>query len=50
MSVQANLAPRSETLADFAGRHRGATNLVCGCGPSLKDLPVRSGCYQHRHQ
>ncbi len=44
MSAQAHLAPLAETLADFAGRHRGATILVCGCGPSLKDLPVRPGC------
>ena len=44
MSAHANLAPLAETLADFAGRHRGATILVCGCGPSLKDLPVRPGC------
>ena len=38
------LAETLEALANFAGRHRGETIVVCGCGPSLNDLPVRPAC------
>ena len=47
VSAQAGPAPLAETqeaLANFAGRHRGETIVVCGCGPSLNDLPVRPTC------
>jgi glycosyltransferase involved in cell wall biosynthesis len=29
----------SLALADFKGRHEGETVIVCGCGPSLNELP-----------
>jgi len=47
VSARAGPVPLAETpepLANFAGRHRGETIVVCGCGPSLNDLPVRPGC------
>ena len=31
--------PRLRTLADWRGRHRGETIVVCGCGRSLSELP-----------
>jgi hypothetical protein len=43
VSAEASLAPLAEgleTLAGFSGLHRGATIVVCGCGPSLNDLPL----------
>lgn len=44
MSAQPAPAPLAEALADFSGRHRGATIIVCGCGPSLNELPLPAPC------
>jgi ADP-heptose:LPS heptosyltransferase/SAM-dependent methyltransferase len=34
----------AETVADFRGRHEGASFLVCGCGESLNGLTARPDC------
>ena len=36
--------PAIRAFADFRNRHRGETVIVCGCGASLKTLPVPAGC------
>ena len=40
MSAGPSAALLAEGLADFAGCHHGATIVVCGCGPSLNDIPA----------
>src|SRR5262245_2050327 len=32
------------TCVDFRKRHAGETIIVCGCGASLKTLPIPAGC------
>ena len=44
MIASARVGLVTETFADFAGRHRGETIVVCGCGPSLKNFPIRPAC------
>jgi hypothetical protein len=44
MTVHPRLAPAADTLADFVGRHRGESLVVCGCGASLRDVPERPAC------
>jgi len=44
MSVHLRIAPLAESLRDFAGRHRGESIVVCGCGESLNNVPVKPAC------
>jgi hypothetical protein len=44
VTTRLSYLPHTETFADFAGRHRGETIIVCGCGPSLKNFPIRPAC------
>jgi ADP-heptose:LPS heptosyltransferase/SAM-dependent methyltransferase len=45
VSAQISAAPTAaETLPAFAGRHQGATILVCGCGTSLNEITTKPDC------